>query len=117
MFVAHELAINPDIQQKLYEEIVETNEQLGGKHITYDVLQKMKYLDQVFCETLRKWPFLPDFDRVCVKDYVYDDENGLKFNKEKGVAVRFPIYGILLIFSFCFCIIFIGISSLIRYPA
>lgn len=63
MFAAHELSINPDVQQKLYEEIADVNEQLGGKRITYDTLQKMKYLDQVTCETLRKWPSLPDIVR------------------------------------------------------
>lgn len=55
-FTAYEIAANPDVQQKLYEEVVNTNEQLGGKGITYDALQKMKYLDQVICEVLRKWP-------------------------------------------------------------
>lgn len=56
MFVSYELAANPDVQQKLYEEVIETDQQLAGKRITYDVLQKMKYLDQVICEVLRKWP-------------------------------------------------------------
>lgn len=51
-------------------------------------------MDQVTCETLRKWPSQPDIDRVCVRDFTYDDGNGLKFNIEKGIAVRFPIYGI-----------------------
>ncbi|XP_031630672.1 probable cytochrome P450 9f2 [Contarinia nasturtii] len=93
-FVAYELSINPDVQQRLYEEIAKTNEQLGGKRITYDAIQKMKYLDQVTCETLRKWPSLPQIDRICVKDFVYDDGNKLKFNIEKGTPVVFPIYGI-----------------------
>lgn len=55
-FAAYELVANPDVQQKLHEEIAEVNEQLRGKRVTYDVLQKMKYLDQVVSETLRKWP-------------------------------------------------------------
>lgn len=91
-FASYELAANPDIQQKLYEEILETNEKLGGKRITYDVLQKMKYLDQVVCEVLRKWPPLPNADRVCVKNYVYNDNN-FKFEVEKGTNVFIPFYG------------------------
>lgn len=90
---AYELVANPDIQQKLYEEILQTNEGIGGKPITYDVLQKMKYMDQVICETLRKWPPAPQIDRLCVKDYVYKDEN-YKFNVEKGISILISIFGL-----------------------
>lgn len=93
MFAAYELVTNPDIQQTLYEEISDVNEQLGGKRITYETLQKMKYLDQVICETLRKWPAAGQIDRLCVKDYIYDDEDKLKFKIEKGSNIIFPVYG------------------------
>lgn len=33
-------------------------------------------------------------DRLCVKDYVYDDGNKLKFTVEKGTPFLIPIYGI-----------------------
>jgi cytochrome P450 family 9 len=58
-FMAHELAVNPDAQQKLYEEIKEMNDDLDGKMINYEQIQKLKYLDQVLCETLRLWPPAP----------------------------------------------------------
>ena len=35
------------------------NDSLDGKTINYDQIQGMKYLDQVVCETLRKWPAAP----------------------------------------------------------
>lgn len=54
--MAYELMCNPDIQQKLYEEIRVTEKELEGKKISYEKLQGMKYLDQVVSETLRKWP-------------------------------------------------------------
>lgn len=57
--MAHELTINPDIQDKLYKEIKEMNDSLGGKTVNYDQIQGLKYLDQVVCETLRKWPAAP----------------------------------------------------------
>lgn len=93
-FTSYEIAVNPQIQQKIYKEIIETNVQLGGKRITYDALQKMKYMDQVICESLRKWP--PGFvnDRVCTKDYVYDDGEKLKFKMDKGAILMFPTYSI-----------------------
>lgn len=92
-FVAYELVVNQDVQQKLYEEIVNVDEQLDGKRISYDALQKMKYLDQVICETLRKWPAAPQTDRTCVKDYIYDDGK-LKFKIEKGSNIIFPVLGL-----------------------
>lgn len=58
-FLAHELLVNPDVQQKLYEEIRDMNEAIKGKKITYEQIQGMKYLDQTISETLRKWPAAP----------------------------------------------------------
>jgi len=89
----YELGINPDVQAKLYEEISETNSNLVGKRIDYDSLQKMKYLDQVVCETLRKWPPALMTDRICVKDYTCEFED-LKFEIKKGDVYWTPIYGI-----------------------
>lgn len=51
--MAYELALQPDIQNKLIEEIDEVSQNLGESDIPYDKIQKMKYLDQVVCETLR----------------------------------------------------------------
>lgn len=45
-FMAHELAINVDVQEKLIDEIDETYEACQGQ-ITYEALFKMKYLDMV----------------------------------------------------------------------
>jgi cytochrome P450 len=58
--MAHELAVNADIQQKLYFEIKKMNDELDdGKIINYEQIQSLKYMDQVLCETLRKWPPSP----------------------------------------------------------
>lgn len=93
VFTAYELAMNPDIQQKLYEEIAETNKQLAGKPLTYDTLQKMKYLDMVVSESLRMWP-VAAFDRKCGRDYVLDDGAGLKFTIDAGSCIWVPVFGI-----------------------
>ena len=55
-FMAYELVCNPDIQQKLFDEVQAMNDELDGKKITYEQIQGLKYLDQVISETLRKWP-------------------------------------------------------------
>lgn len=93
-FLVYELVANPDIQQKLYDEIYETNERLEGKHIDYETLQKLEYLDQVVSECLRKWPPTPQVDRVCNKTFVFHFNNGMKFNVEKDIKFVFPIYGV-----------------------
>lgn len=93
--MAYELNANPDIQQKLYEEIEETHRSLGGKKLTYDAVQNMKYLDMVVSETLRLWPPAPNTDRLCVKDYKHDDGQ-CKFTIEKGTVVMIPIVGLHL---------------------
>lgn len=94
IFLTQELCINPDIQQQLFNEIVETESNLNGKRIDYVTLQKMKYLDQVVSEGLRKWPINPLTDRVCVKDYICEYDVDKKFLFEKGIAIWIPIYGI-----------------------
>ncbi|CAH1099422.1 unnamed protein product [Psylliodes chrysocephalus] len=94
-FMAYELAINPDIQQKLREEIEETLENCNGE-LTYEALLKMKYLDMVVSESLRKWPSAIVADRECTKTYTIEP----KLTGEKPVVIKkkmaiwLPIYGI-----------------------
>lgn len=90
-FATYELVVNADIQQKLYEEIVAVNKQLNGERVTYDVIQNMKYLDQIISEALRKWPIVMETERICTKDYVYDDGEK-KFTIEKGSSILYPIF-------------------------
>lgn len=60
--VVYELMVDTNAQRKLQNEIDELYEQLGGNKVNYEQIQSMKYLDQVMCETLRKWP-TPALDR------------------------------------------------------
>ncbi|KAK9296525.1 hypothetical protein QLX08_009475 [Tetragonisca angustula] len=66
--VAHLLAENPDIQERLQQEIDETLENNNGE-LTYDAMHEMKYLDAVINETLRLYPIAAFIDRMCVKDF------------------------------------------------
>lgn len=45
-FMAYELAINPDIQERLRDEIEATQTECAGK-LTFECLMKMKYMDMV----------------------------------------------------------------------
>lgn len=56
-FISYKLAMLQDIQQQLYDEILETSRMLDGARIPYDSLVNLKFLDQVISETLRKFGF------------------------------------------------------------
>lgn len=45
-FMAYELALNPEIQERLRKEIDEAGEKCGG-HLSYEDIKNMKYLDMV----------------------------------------------------------------------
>ncbi|KAF2903666.1 hypothetical protein ILUMI_02507 [Ignelater luminosus] len=66
--LVYELALNPDIQDKLIEEVDETFDACNGK-ITYEALMGMKYLDMVISETLRLWTPATFLNRKCVKPF------------------------------------------------
>ncbi|XP_058462582.1 probable cytochrome P450 9f2 [Malaya genurostris] len=93
-FLIYELIRNTEIQQTLYEEVQQTHKALGGSPLTYDALQKMKYLDMVVSESLRIWPQAPAIDRLCVHDYTLDDGEGLRFTIDKGTSVWIPVQGL-----------------------
>nr|XP_015838024.1 PREDICTED: cytochrome P450 9e2-like [Tribolium castaneum] len=90
-FMSYELALNPEIQKKLIEEIDTTT-----KTLDYDVVKSMKYLDMVVSETLRKWPITPFVNRVCTIPYTVQpkrpDENPIHLKKD--AIVFLPIYGL-----------------------
>lgn len=91
-FATYEIMLNPDIQQRLFEEIRDANEGNGGK-VTYENMKTLKYLDMVVSETLRMWTPFPVVDRVCTKNLDYDDGE-LKHTFEVGTGLWLNIAGI-----------------------
>ncbi|XP_072747767.1 cytochrome P450 9e2-like [Anoplolepis gracilipes] len=67
-FLVHEIAINPDIQDRLREEIDHVLKKTNGKP-TYEAVIDMKYLDAVVTESLRLYPIISYIDRLCVKEF------------------------------------------------
>jgi len=93
----YELLHNPEVQERLYEEVKETQEALKGGSLTYDTVQKMTYMDMVISESLRKWSLAAATDRLCSKDYTLTDEDGTKlFDFKVGDRVNIPISGLHL---------------------
>ncbi|XP_031355403.1 cytochrome P450 9e2-like [Photinus pyralis] len=94
-FATYELAVNVHIQQKLQREIDATLESCNGK-LTYEALMEMAYLEQIVCETLRKWPPVPLTDRCAEKPFTIeaqlDQEETVHF--EKGTICWIPIFPI-----------------------
>lgn len=66
-FCLFELALSPDIQQRLRSEIQDALSDNEG--ISYDLLFQLEYLDMVVKETLRKYPIVPAILRKCTKEY------------------------------------------------
>nr|ACZ97417.2 cytochrome P450 CYP9A36 [Zygaena filipendulae] len=94
-FLLYELAVNPDIQDKLVKEIKETHQKNNGK-IDYSSIQHMKYMDMVVSEGLRLWPPAPATDRKCVKDYNLGKANNYATDYiiRKGESIAIPIWAI-----------------------
>ncbi|KAH8310482.1 hypothetical protein KR044_001581, partial [Drosophila immigrans] len=89
-FTIFELAQHPEHLKRLQSEVDETLKQNNGQ-ITYDVLNKMEFLDLCINETLRKYPGLPMLNRECTQDFTLPDTNHVI---KKGTPVVISLYGI-----------------------
>ncbi|KAL3273888.1 hypothetical protein HHI36_015313 [Cryptolaemus montrouzieri] len=93
-FLVYELAINSDVQNRLYEEITENIPTTGEP--TYETILNMTYLDMVVTENLRKWPVAMATDRIVTKPYTIQpelpEEHAVELNV--GLQIFIPIYGI-----------------------
>ncbi|XP_001849294.2 cytochrome P450 4d8 [Culex quinquefasciatus] len=72
-FAIYELARNPVVQDKIYDEIVSILGKDPNSHeITFQVLQEFKYLEMVIKETLRLYPSVPFIGRNVVEPIKLD---------------------------------------------
>ncbi|NWV15955.1 CP3A9 protein, partial [Ptilonorhynchus violaceus] len=84
-YLAYELAMHPDVQQKLAQEI---DTALPNKApLTYEAIMKLEYLDMTVNETLRMYPLGGRIERTCKKDV---EINGVVI--PKGTVVTIPPY-------------------------
>ncbi|XP_057321329.1 cytochrome P450 6k1-like [Microplitis mediator] len=86
----YELAINQHCQDRLRQEITEQLEKTNGQ-ITYDSIKEMKYLNQVYHESLRKHPALMMFTRRCTEPYTFARTN---VSVPANTKVWIPLYAI-----------------------
>ncbi|PBC28693.1 Cytochrome P450 [Apis cerana cerana] len=94
-YVAHELALNPPVQERLREEVDRFMDG-GNGMITYEALLKMEYMDMVTSETLRKYPPIVFIDRLCVEKFELPPaEQGYDhLIVHPDNIVWFPVYGL-----------------------
>ncbi|CAB3365211.1 Hypothetical predicted protein [Cloeon dipterum] len=85
-FALMELARHPEVQQKARDNIVEVLKRHGGE-MSYQALQEMTYLDNIFQEALRMYPPVPFLNRVCTKNYTIPQTN---VTLEKGNVLLIP---------------------------
>ncbi|XP_032665500.1 uncharacterized protein LOC116841547 [Odontomachus brunneus] len=94
-FIAYQVAANPDIQAKLQQEI---DEVLGNSHgeVTYETINRLKYLDMVISEVLRLYPPVMLLERQCERDYVFPPTlpSEKSFTLKKGQAIWVSVYAI-----------------------
>ncbi|XP_012529710.1 cytochrome P450 9e2 isoform X2 [Monomorium pharaonis] len=95
-FAAHEIAMNPDIQIRLQNEIDRVLEDTNGQ-ASYEAVNGMEYLDAVINEALRMYPASTVIlDRICLNDFELPPAlPGLKpFVIKKGHGIWIPIYAL-----------------------
>ncbi|XP_063918412.1 cytochrome P450 6k1-like [Zophobas morio] len=85
-FILYELALQPNIQDRLRREIREAFEKYGD--FTYEAINEMKYLDMVFSETLRKYPLATFLNRKSATKYTFEETG---FTVDEGVAILVPV--------------------------
>lgn len=88
-FLSYQLAKNPDIQQKLRDEVDEAFESNDGNLPNYTDIQALPYLDACVYETLRIHPPLGTLFRTCTKDVkLYGTDYTIRKNDMLTVAVK-----------------------------
>ncbi|CAG2109409.1 unnamed protein product [Medioppia subpectinata] len=90
-FMCYELALNPDVQQRLYDEVMAAAADTPDGELGHDVLPRLAYLDAVFSETLRLHSPTLKLLRVAAEDYPLGD-TGITI--PRGQSVVIPIHAI-----------------------
>uniref|UniRef100_A0A6V7M137 Cytochrome P450 n=1 Tax=Bracon brevicornis TaxID=1563983 RepID=A0A6V7M137_9HYME len=67
-FVAHLIALYPEVQEKLQQEVDEVYEKCQ-ENVTYEAINDMPYLEAVLYEAMRVYPIGPGLDRVCTQSF------------------------------------------------
>nr|AKR18891.1 CYP6AN20 protein [Phyllonorycter ringoniella] len=89
-YLIHELALNPEIQRKVPEDIANVLARYDNK-LCYEAVAEMRYLDMALKESLRLFPSLGVLNRVCTRKYTFP---GTDLTIDPGVKVMIPVHSI-----------------------
>ena len=91
-YALYQIAVNPDIQARLKNEITQISDHVLNADGTLDfsAIAELEYLDQVVQETLRMYTPFATHSRECTKDYVIP---GTDVSIPRGTEVQIPIMG------------------------
>lgn len=87
----HEIAKNQRVQQKLREEILSQLSD-SSEHFSYETLNDLEYLDQVFFEILRLNPPFMFTTKVCSDDVELETSGNGKLKMTKGSTALISMY-------------------------
>ncbi|XP_058055233.1 cytochrome P450 6a2-like [Anopheles bellator] len=85
-FALYRLAENPEVQQKLFEQVSESLRANDGQ-LSYEVMQQMDFLEWVILETLRLHPPAATMHKTCTKNYIMRRLQRDSHGHELGVFV------------------------------
>ncbi|XP_065351009.1 cytochrome P450 9e2-like [Cloeon dipterum] len=89
-FVSHSLALHPEVQEKVREEVKEVLSKHNNK-MDYEATKELLYMDMVISEVLRLYPVAPMTDRLCGSTVSFPE---FDLTIEKGTSVTIPVYGL-----------------------
>ncbi|CAG2113258.1 unnamed protein product [Medioppia subpectinata] len=88
-FATLELALHPDIQERVYDEVVSVTGESGDGRIDYETLARMPYLDAVVSETQRLHSAALRPTRVAAMDHTLGDTG---IHVRKGQTIELMAY-------------------------
>lgn len=92
-FVMQRLAEQNDIQQRLYDEMIEIKNRIHDiNQLTYDDVNAMKYAEMVINEGLRMCPIATELKRRATKMYKLKNGNGETVTINPGDAIWLPAF-------------------------
>lgn len=90
----YELARNEFAQTELASEIDKVNLELSGKRVSFETLEKMRFLNCVVMETLRLWPPSFTIDRSCSVDCKLVGNEGTVYEFKENDQIIVPVHEI-----------------------
>ncbi|KAK9501858.1 hypothetical protein O3M35_012509 [Rhynocoris fuscipes] len=85
MYSLYELSKEPEIQEKVRQEIMEQVKKAGS--LSYDAIREMTYLEQCIKEAMRINSLGQNIFRVCTKDYTFPNGLEIKVNQRLIISM------------------------------